>query len=400
MAFTIKRPSSRRFFQLSFEGFRPSGRNKIEQYFRLWLDFFRSLGLYIVKKIYLLGLLLTNIVKFIIKIPSQLKNFLTKKMIWSRGKLGRTIATWLIMGFSFLVFSLGEIFSSSPLVVNKPVSADYLKSETDIIPKKEVALTSLSEERKRDQPVAYTIQQGDTLYSIGNQFKVSIDAIKYTNGLSDSAVLSVGKEIIIPPASGLIHKVESGDTLNSIANEYDVPAQAIADFNYILDTGKLTVGTELVIPGGKIPVVVPVFVYSAPVASQGNSGRASPNKGFCTWPTTVWTITQYYSWYHNGVDIAAGRQSAMPPILACESGTVTRSGWDPFGLGLHVIIDHGDGYQSVYGHMSRLDVSYGESVDRGEQIGVMGSTGNSTGPHTHFMFKYNGVAQNPLDYTQ
>ena len=138
MAFTIKRPSSRRFFQLSFEGFRPSGRNKIEQYFRLWLDFFRSLGLYIVKKIYLLGLLLTNLVKYIVKIPSQLKIFLTKKMIWSRGKLGRTIATWLIMGFSFLVFSLGEIFSSSPLVVNKPVSADYLKSASDIIPKKEV----------------------------------------------------------------------------------------------------------------------------------------------------------------------------------------------------------------------------------------------------------------------
>ena len=198
MAFTIKRPSSRRFFQLSFEGFRPSGRNKIEQYLRLWLDFFRSLGLYFLKKIYLLGLLLINIVKFIIHVPSQLKLFLTKKMIWSRGKLGRTIATWLIMGFSFLVFSLGEIFNSSPLVVNKSVSADYLKSTSDIIPKKEVALTSLSEERKRDQPVAYTIQQGDTLYSIGNQFKVSIDAIKYTNGLSDSAVLSVGKEIIIP----------------------------------------------------------------------------------------------------------------------------------------------------------------------------------------------------------
>ncbi|HNU76575.1 MAG TPA: peptidoglycan DD-metalloendopeptidase family protein [bacterium] len=400
MAFTIKRPSSRRFFQLSFEGFRPSGRNKIEQYFRLWLDFFRSLGLYIVKKIYLLGLLLTNIVKFIIKIPSQLKNFLTKKMIWSRGKLGRTIATWLIMGFSFLVFSLGEIFSSSPLVVNKPVSADYLKSETDIIPKKEVALTSLSEERKRDQPVAYTIQQGDTLYSIGNQFKVSIDAIKYTNGLSDSAVLSVGKEIIIPPASGLIHKVESGDTLNSIANEYDVPAQAIADFNYILDTGKLAVGTELVIPGGKIPVVVPVLPVYVSQPSQGGASGASPDKGFCVWPTTVWIITQYYSWYHNGVDIAASRQAAMPPILACDSGTVTRSGWDPFGLGLHVIIDHGDGYQTVYGHMSRLDVSYGEKVSRGEQIGVMGSTGRSTGPHVHFMVKYNGAAQNPLDYTQ
>lgn len=400
MAFTIKRPSSRRFFQLSFEGFRPSGRNKIEQFISLWSEFFQSFGAYILKKIYLLVILITKLFSFFVKLPSQLKVFLTKKMIWSRGKLGRTIATWFVMGFSFLVFTVGEIFSSSPLVVNKPVSADYLKSTTDIIPKKEVALTSLSEERKRDQPFAYTIQQGDSLYSIGNQFKVSTDAIKYTNGLTDSSVLTVGKEITIPPVSGLIHKVEVGETLNSIAKEYDVPSQAIADFNYILDTGKLTVGTELVIPGGKIPVVVPVFVYSAPVASQGSSGNASPNKGFCVWPTTVWTITQYYSWYHNGVDIAAGRQSAMPPILACDSGTVTRSGWDPFGLGLNVIIDHGDGYQTVYGHLSRLDVSYGENVSRGEQIGIMGSTGRSTGPHVHFMVKYNGAAQNPLNYTQ
>ena len=304
------------------------------------------------------------------------------------------------MIFSFLVFIVGEIFSSSPLVVYKPVSADYLSTSTDIIPKKEVALTSLPEERKRNQAFAYTIQQGDSLYSIGNQFKVSIDAIKYINGLTDSSVLSVGKEITIPPVSGLIHKVKSGDTLNSIASEYDVAAQAIADFNYILDTGKLAVGTELVIPGGKVPEEPePVIYIPTPSYSQG-SGDASPNKGYCGWPTTVRTITQYYTWYHNGVDIAAGRQSSMPPLLACRSGTVIRSGWDPFGLGLNVIIDHGDGYQTVYGHMSRLDVSYGDKVGRGEQIGIMGSTGRSTGPHIHFMVKYNGVAQNPLNYTQ
>jgi LysM repeat protein len=144
------------------------------------------------------------------------------------------------MGFSFLVFTVGEIFNSSPLVVSKPVSANYLKSTTDIIPKKEIALTSIPEERKRNQSFTYTIQQGDTLYSIGNQFKVSIDALKYVNGLTDSSILSVGDEITIPPISGLIHVVKSGDTLNSIASDYDVAPQAIADFNYILDTGKIS----------------------------------------------------------------------------------------------------------------------------------------------------------------
>jgi len=400
MAFTIKRPSSRRFFQLSFEGFKPAGRNKIEQFFVLWWSFFGSLVSYIVKKVISLIFIITKFFSFVIKIPSKLKSFLTKKLIWSRGRLGRSIATWFVMGFSFMVFIVGEIFSSSPLVVNKPVSADYLKTSTDIIPKKEVALTSLPEDRKRNQPFNYTVQQGDTLYSIGNQFKISIDAIKYINGLTDTSVLSVGKEITIPPVSGLIHKVKTGDTLNSIASDYDVASQAIADFNYILDTGKLAVGTELVIPGGKIPEEPePVIYIPSPNSSQGK-GEASPNSGYCLWPTTVRTITQYYAWYHNGMDIAAGRQSSMPPLLACRSGTVIKSGWDPFGLGLNVIIDHGDGYQTVYGHMSRLDVSYGDEVGRGEQIGIMGSTGRSTGPHVHFMVKFNGVAQNPLNYTQ
>ncbi len=399
MAFTTKRPSSRRFFQLSFEGFKPKGRNKIEQFFSLWLEFFQSFFLYLIRKIYLFVAFLIRVFLFILSIPSKLKTFLTKKLIWSRGKLGRTIATWFVMGFSFLVFTVGEIFNSSPLVVSKPVSANYLKSTTDIIPKKEIALTSIPEERKRNQSFTYTIQQGDTLYSIGNQFKVSIDALKYVNGLTDSSILSVGDEITIPPISGLIHVVKSGDTLNSIASDYDVAPQAIADFNYILDTGKLAVGTELVIPGGKVPVAVPPVVIYDQQPLLGPRGDASPRKGYCVWPTTVWTITQYYSWYHNGVDIARGGQSGMPPILACNDGVVIRSGWDPFGLGLHVIIDHGDGYQTVYGHMSRIDVSYGEKVERGEKLGMMGSTGRSTGPHIHFMVKYNGVAQNPLNYT-
>jgi murein DD-endopeptidase MepM/ murein hydrolase activator NlpD len=400
MAFTIKRPSSKRFFQLSFEGFKPRGRNKIEQFVFLWGDFFKSFISYIFKKIVSILNFGVKIVLFLFKVPTELKAFLTKKLIWSRGRLGRSIATWFIMGFSFLVFTTGEILSSSSLVVNKPVSADYLKSTTDIIPKKEVALTSLPDERKRNQPFQYTIQQGDTLYSIGNQFKVSVDALQYINSLTDSSVLTVGKEITIPPVSGLIHKVEKGDTLNSIATDYDVATQAIADFNYILDTEKLAVGTELVIPGGKVPEAPAPVIYVPVQPSYGQAGTATADKGYCAWPTTVRTISQYFTWYHNGVDIAAGRGNAMPPLLACNSGTVVRSGWDPFGLGLNVIIDHGDGYQTVYGHMSRIDVSFGESVGRGQQLGMMGSTGRSTGPHVHFMVKYNGVAQNPLNFTQ
>lgn len=399
MGFTIKRPSSKRFFQLSFEGFKPAGRNKFEQFLNLWLDFFRSLITYIFKRLWLFILIIIKLIALITTLPAEIKSFLTKKLIWSRGKLGRPLAVWFVMGFSFFVFMFGEVFSSSTLVVNKTASADYLKSTADIIPKKEIALTTLPEERKRDKPSKYTIQPGDSLYSIGNQFKVSIDALKYINGFTDSSILSVGQEINIPPIAGLTHTVQAGDTLTSIALKYDVAPQAIADFNYLLDSGRLAVGTELVIPGGKIPQAPPPVIYIPP-SSYGAAGQAAPNRDFCTWPTTVRIVTQYYSWSHNGADIATPIFSSMPPILACSDGKVTRAGWDPFGLGLHVRIDHGNGYSTIYGHMSRLDVSYGEEVKRGEQLGLMGSTGNSTGPHVHFMVEYNGIPQNPFNYTQ
>ena len=397
----IKKSTSKRFFQLSFEGFRPKGRNPVEQFINSWKEFIKTLFLYLLKKVGFFLSLLSRLFVALIHIPYWAKNLITTKLIWSRGKLAKPIVTGVVMTAALFVFTLGEIFSSSTLVINQPVSADYLATTNDIIPKKEIALTTIPEVRKRSESFIYKVEPGDTLFSIGEKFKISTDALEYVNGLTDSSVLGIGQELSIPPAAGLVHKVESGDTLSSIATKYDVPVQAIADFNYLLDTTTLALGTELVIPGGKVPKYIPPVIYIEPGApSTGPSGEASPNKSLCVWPTTVRYLTQYFSWYHNGVDIATGMGGSMPPLLSCKSGTVVRAGWDPWGLGLHVRIDHGDGYETVYGHMSRIDVSYGENVKRGEVIGLMGSTGRSTGAHVHFMVKYNGVAQDPLKFTQ
>ena len=88
----------------------------------------------------------------------------------------------------------------------------------------------------------------------------------------------------------------------------------------------------------------------------------------------------------------------MPPTYASSSGTVTRAGWGPWGLGLHISIDHGNGFETVYGHLSRIEDGYGQRVSQGQVIGLMGNTGRSTGAHLHFTVKYNGVAQNPYNY--
>lgn len=385
---------------MSFEGFRPKGRNKSEQFLNTWLEFFRSIFGYFVVKIGDVLDLMVKLSSYFFALPRKIKGYITKKLIWSRGKLGRPVAMAVVMLAAFLVFLFGEVFSSSQFIVSSNMDSDYLTIPTDIIPKKELAITTLPEMRQRTEPFAYTVEPGDTLYTIGNKFKVSTDALKYVNNLSDYSILKIGQELSIPPVAGLVHKVEKGDTLTSIGQKYDVPVQAIADFNYLLDTTNLALGTDLVIPGGKVPKVVPIVPVYTGVPSTGDSQEVSANKGLCVWPTTVRIITQYFSWYHNGLDVATPSGLGMPPLLSCAGGTVIRAGWDPFGLGLHVRIDHGNGYETVYGHMSRIDVSYGQKVGRGEIIGLMGNTGRSTGPHVHFMVKYNGVAQNPLNFTQ
>lgn len=398
MLFTLKRPRSERFFQLGFKGFRPQGRNKIEKRMKIVFQYLGSVNTYFFRKITFLVRFITTLILYSNVLLRVSKRYTVQKLIWSRGRLGRPVATFIVMLVAFFVFMFGKVFNSSKFVNSQEVDSDYLAYVTDIIPQKNTALTVLPENRQRTEPFVYAVEGGDTLYSIGSKFKISVDALRYVNNLNESAYLKVGQEITIPPVAGLVHKVSSGDSLQSIANKYDVPTQAIADFNYLIETSKLAVGTELVIPGAKIPqpVVVPSQILPTNLAN-GPSVDKSASKGWCMWPSTVRIITQYFSWYHNGLDIATPWGS-MPPLFACAGGTVTRAGWDPWGLGLHVRINHGNGYETVYGHMSRLDVSYGEEVSKGDVIGLMGSTGHSTGPHVHFIVNYKGTPQNPLNY--
>ena len=101
--------------------------------------------------------------------------------------------------------------------------------------------------------------------------------------------------------------------------------------------------------------------------------------------------------FHGGIDITGGSIYGRP-VYASRSGTVIAANWVSTGYGNHVIIDHGDGYVSVYGHCSSLSVSTGQHVSKGQQIANVGSTGNSTGPHLHFEIRKNGVKVNPASY--
>lgn len=386
-----------RISQLPLGGFKPNWREKFKKTISSSTLFFQAVFKYFTKKLRALGRFLVRSIVYVTNYGVWFKALIIKKLIWSRGRLGRPIANVIVLIIAFMVFTFGEILSSKKFVNSQEISPDYLSNVTDVVPNRNTATTLIPEERKRAVSFTYTVEGGDTLSGIGEKFKISVDAIKYVNGLTDFSVLTVGDTLTIPPISGLIHAVEEGDTLDSIAEKYSVAPQAIADFNYILDTSTLAIGTELVIPDAKVPAQViplaPSFVVQPPLAFD------VPNLGDgFIWPTTTRIITQYFAWYHNGTDIAVPWSWGMPPIFASSSGTVTRAGWDPWGLGLHVRIDHGNGFETVYGHMSVIDVGYGQRVNQGQVLGLMGSTGRSSGPHVHFTINYNGVPQDPLGY--
>jgi murein DD-endopeptidase MepM/ murein hydrolase activator NlpD len=132
--------------------------------------------------------------------------------------------------------------------------------------------------------------------------------------------------------------------------------------------------------------------------------------GSFTYPLASWILTQPFGcspyWFepwnaavgcnfHNGVDLAADMSS---PLYAADGGTVEYAGWCDCGLGYYVKIDHGNGFKTLYGHMSELWVTTGEAIGKDDAIGAVGSTGTSTGPHVHFIVELNGVDQDPLAY--
>lgn len=372
--------------------------NKFLKFLKKNTYFVRSLFFYLNLKFKKTLSLIKSIFYFAIYFNKSLKDFLISKLIWSRGKLGKPVADFVVIAASFLVFLIGGVFSSNTFVTKAQVNPDVFKNTQDFIPQYQSTLLLVPEERKRNETIKYTVQDGDTLFSIGQRYKISIDAIRYINNLTDADAISIGQVLSIPPISGVIHKVKSGDTLLSISKLYDVPSQAIADFNYLTDLASLAVGSEIVIPDAKIPQIPSPASPSSGLSFNQITQETGFRKGWCRWPTTSRIITQGFYWYHTGIDVATPWFSAMPPIFACSAGRVVKAGWDPTGYGIMVLIDHGNGFQTLYGHLSKLRVSYGDYVRQGDQIGVMGNTGRSTGPHLHFEVRKFSVRQNPFNH--
>jgi murein DD-endopeptidase MepM/ murein hydrolase activator NlpD len=231
--------------------------------------------------------------------------------------------------------------------------------------------------------ITYTVQANDTIEKIAARFALKVTTLMYSNPevymYPDD--LSIGQEILIPPVDGAVHSVVEGDTIESIAAYYQVSTQAIADFagNKLKSPYTLAVGQVLVIPGGVTPAPVKPTPEPAP-GYLGESVGSDTGSGNLEWPTNG-IITTDCSDYHIALDIA---NDAGTPIYAADSGFVEDiETWD-YSWGHFILINHGNGMETRYAHLSAFNVVAGQSVKKGDLIGFMGSTGKSTGNHLHF----------------
>lgn len=275
-----------------------------------------------------------------------------------------------------------------------PVNSDALKAVAEEIHKRN------SEDiasRQSGVPIGvenYTVREGDSLWSIANSFNLDINTLFGCNIMKDPNYLRVGSVLRIPNQDGIFYTVKKGDTLDGIAKKHGTQAESVLKAND-LDSKSLKTGTELFLPGAK-----PITTVYALLGDPSFKGSSKLSRSF-EWPLSG-GISSGYGWrrdpftkrrdLHTGIDIKGptGRT-----IRAAKAGRVVYSGWMG-GYGRVVVIDHGKGYTTLYGHCSRLLVSQGQRVSTGQPIGKVGTSGRATGPHLHFEVRVNNKPINPL----
>ena len=238
------------------------------------------------------------------------------------------------------------------------------------------------------QPVSYssyTVRGGDTVSGIALRFGLdNIGTILAVNGIENARRIRSGQTLRIPSMDGMLYKAVAGDSLASIAAKFDIPLEALLDAND-LDNSLVAIGQEIFIPGARLSAyelrkaMGELFVY--PIRGRLTSRYGTRNDPF----TGVKS-------FHTGVDLAAPLGTS---VKASTDGRVAAAGWQNI-YGNYVIVTHAGGYQTLYAHMSSISVQRGQYVTQGAEVGKVGSTGYSTGPHLHFSVYKDGKTINPF----
>jgi LysM repeat protein len=258
----------------------------------------------------------------------------------------------------------------------------------------------------------YVVESGDSVFAISEYFKLKPETILWANYgvLNDNPdMLTLNQKLYIPATDGVVHKWKDGDTLESVASLYKANVKDILLWpgnKLDIVAPQIEPGTLVMVPGGQREFR---RTWVIPTIPRGAAGVATNFPGTCDtgtggaigtgsfiWPGPVHKLSGNTYWSgHLAVDIAIGIGT---PVAAADAGVVVFSGWSPVGYGNMVMIDHGNGYQTLYAHLTAALVRCGQSVNKGTTIGTGGSTGNSTGPHLHFEMRFMGGFVNPLSY--
>lgn len=322
----------------------------------------------------------------------EIKKVISRLMYRQRGRFSQSF-----VNFSMAVLFFGAIVFSGKteeLIARSRNSAEGGSGYLIMAKGEEGGAGTLISDRSKGEVTEYRVEEGDTVSSIAQKFGVSIDTIIWENNLKSVGAIKARQILRILPETGVRYKVSRGETVYSIAKKFQVDAQNIIDypFNTFSDdeTFSLLAGQELIIPEGIKPnetiVDTPRNIAQKVAPIPGVRGE-----GNFMWPTSG-HISQKYYWYHPAVDIA---NPSNPDIVAAQGGTVVAAGWNGGGYGNYVVVDHGNGYETLYAHMlnNSMRVKAGDRVTQGQKLGVMGSTGRSTGTHLHFEVKKSGAGK-------
>jgi LysM repeat protein len=313
-------------------------------------------------------------------------------------------------------FAPAEPLPAAPAVTLTPLESGILPGEGIW---RQVEAHTIIPNRPRAEVVTYTVDAGDTLFSIADRYRLKPESILWGNYETlngDPHFLRKEQVLNVLPIDGVYYQWQEGDTVAGVAAQFKADPQDILDYpgNHFdlaeleAPGGGMTVGAWVIIPGGSRPIEdwgPPAISRDNPASAKflgdgscGSVYTGAVGSGSFVWPTTDRSISGYnYSGIHPAIDIGGALGNA---VFAADSGVIVYAGWSNRGYGNLVVIDHGNGFQTVYGHLSTVGAACGQSVFQGGYIGAVGSTGNSSGPHLHFELIYNGAKPNPLDYLQ
>jgi murein DD-endopeptidase MepM/ murein hydrolase activator NlpD len=264
--------------------------------------------------------------------------------------------------------------------------------------------------RPRTTVIDYTVTTGDSVFGIAKSFNLKPETILWANydQLNDSPdMLNPGMELNVPPVNGVYYQWQEGDTIESVAAKFDAKVEDILGWegnNFDLTNPQVEPDQWIMVPDGHREFrqwLVPTIARSnsgvsksvlGPGACEGNYSGAYGSGAFA-WPTSNHGLSGNDYWSgHLGIDIGGAIGDG---VFASDAGVIVFAGWANGGYGNMIMIDHGNGYQTLYAHLSAVNVGCGQSVGSGSYIGAVGSTGNSTGAHLHFETRYLGGFLSP-----